>query len=181
MISAVLANPDVYETLPATKRAKIIPKLVSRGFRYQGEPLSAEANKIKSNAESGLRALDTLEKEISGFGGKAQLAASAVPGAPFARTLKAASGEVQDVITRLRTGAALNEEEQRFYMRQLPSILDLSDPGTIEYKMGLFRNLFQSLATLERKGRATVGPEGAGPAPQSQIQAPTKDPLKLFQ
>ena len=46
--------------------------------------------------------------------------------------------------TRLRTGAALNKEEQEFYDSQLPKVTD--QPRDIEYKLSLFEDLFSRLS-----------------------------------
>jgi hypothetical protein len=71
---------------------------------------------------------------------------SAIPGSLFARKYESAKREMLDVISRLRTGASLTENEEKFYKSQLPSLKDLSDPGTINYKINLFRDLFNGLA-----------------------------------
>ena len=144
LVTAVLTNPAVYDTLTPTLKAAILPDLTTLGFQYQGKPLSAEAQKVKENAESGLRAISTLENEIT-QGGKLRLVQAAVPfGLGGARILRTARNEIADVITRLRTGAALNEQEQAFYKRQMPSALDSG--ATIKYKLDLFRQLFQRLS-----------------------------------
>lgn len=106
------------------------------------KPLTAEQQKIKSNAESGLRSLATVEQalEVDSF---APLK-SKVPILRGRTPYHTASKEIADVLTRLRTGAALNKEEQKFYEGQTPQPLD--SPETIKYKIELFRNLFEQLA-----------------------------------
>ncbi len=105
--------------------------------------LGIEATKTRENAISGLAALKVVEEEIN----KDQniLLKAAVPGSIFARKFETARKEASDVITRLRTGAALNESEERFYKSQLPTILDYKNPEAIKYKIELFRNLFERL------------------------------------
>lgn len=106
------------------------------------KPLTAEQQKIKTNAESGLRSLDSLEKmlqkdSLAPLKAKIPILEARTPYATAAR-------EIADVLTRLRTGAALNKEEQKFYESQTPQPLDSQE--TIQYKLNLFRNLFQQLA-----------------------------------
>lgn len=106
------------------------------------KPLTAQQQKDKVNAESGLRSLDTVQNLIK-----------ADPNSPLKSKIPIVSGrspyataarEIADVLTRLRTGAALNESEEKFYASQLPDVFD--SPQTIEYKLNLFRNLFSSIA-----------------------------------
>lgn len=105
--------------------------------------LGIEATKTRENAISGLSALKVVEEEINKD--MNILLKAAIPGAIFARKFETARKEASDVITRLRTGAALNESEERFYKSQLPSVLDYKNPEAIKYKIELFRNLFTRL------------------------------------
>lgn len=104
--------------------------------------LGTEATKTRENAESGLRALQTIRDELS----TTTLLKAAIPGSLFARKYETAVKEAADVITRLRTGAAINANEEKFYRSQLPTLLDLTDPGTIKYKLQLLEDLFSSFA-----------------------------------
>ena len=105
--------------------------------------LGIEATKTRENAISGLGALKVVEDEINKD--MKILLKAAAPGAIFARKFETARKEASDVITRLRTGAALNESEERFYKSQLPSILDYGNKEAINYKIELFRSLFERL------------------------------------
>ena len=108
--------------------------------------LNAQQQKNATNAQSGLKAIDRLEQEITK--NPNALGQAWLPGSPGARILKTARGEAADVLTRLRTGAALNEEEQRFYQGQLPQLFD--SPETIQYKLELFRDLFNEISSGQR-------------------------------
>jgi len=109
--------------------------------------LGVEATKTKENALSGIRALNTIESEIR-RGGRGLLLLADLPGSLGARTLATARREASDVITRLRTGAALNENEEKFYLKQLPNSFD--GDKTIQYKMGLLRTLFSRMSVSQR-------------------------------
>ena len=128
---------------PKTRKVVTAAELgVAGGFRG---PMSPERQKMEENAQSGLRAIDKLRSELKKPGMLAELA---IPTSPAARTARAARGEMIDVITRLRTGAALNKDEQAFYRDQAPGLIDalFGDPDTIEYKLSIFENEFKGLA-----------------------------------
>lgn len=116
--------------------------------------MSPERQKMQENAKSGLRAIATLKEELKKPG---VLAALAVPNSPTARKARAARAEMVDVMTRLRTGAALNKDEQTFYRDQAPGLIDalFNDPSTIDYKLSIFADEFNGLA-------GTGTPNGGG-------------------
>lgn len=119
------------------------------------KPLSAEAAKVVSNANSGLTSLDQLQNILTEdpsarvktvlpgrglFGG---LGASVLGTSSY----DTAARNIADVITRLRTGAALTESEEAFYKSQLPQAFD--PPETVAQKMSMFRDLFESVASRQ--------------------------------
>jgi len=120
----------------------------------QEKPMSAEASKVVGNANSGLDSLSQLENIIAGQGGEVSKA-TLVPGRDLFGNLGSnvlgtaefdnASKNLADVITRLRTGAALTDSEEKFYKAQLPQAFD--SPEVIQQKLGTFRDLFQSVAS----------------------------------
>lgn len=117
-----------------------------------GGKLSAEASKVVANANSGLESLAQLEAMIS-QGGVPK--GTVVPGRNLLGGLGAsqlgtssydtAARNIKDVITRLRTGAAITENEERFYNAQLPQAFD--PPETVQQKLMMFRQLFESVAS----------------------------------
>jgi hypothetical protein len=109
------------------------------------KPPTATQQMAANNAQSGLRALQTAKELISNDSGI--IGTSKIPllgGLGKAGTYKTAVKEVADVFTRLRTGAALNNQEIDFYGGQLPQVTD--SPETIQYKLNLFGNLFNDVA-----------------------------------
>ena len=128
------------------------------------KPLSAEASKVLANANSGLTSLDQLSSMISkgGVPKGTVIPGRSLLGGAGANLLGTASYDtaarnIADVITRLRTGAALTESEERFYRSQLPQAFD--DPETIQQKLQLFNDLFSSIAN--RTGSAGTSLEDA--------------------
>lgn len=137
-----------YETLLGL--AENAMKFESAG---KGKPLSAEASKVIANAQSGLTSLDQvrsmLQKDPSLLGRTAipfreqlgGLGASALGTSSY----DTATRNIADVITRLRTGAAITENEEKFYRSQLPQPFD--PPETVEQKLQMFEQLFGSVAS----------------------------------
>ena len=159
----VQADPGIYKNLPDAQKKAVTNYMAQNGMTIpnvdETKPTPTELVKIRENASSGLRALAKVEEEIN-KGGNAVIFRSKLPFAPGARTYKAAVNEMKDVLTRLRTGAALNVDEQKFYEGQLPGAFD-SD-STIQYKLSIFRNLFTKLQTQGRDTSASTDNDPLG-------------------
>jgi hypothetical protein len=123
------------------------------------KPLSAEASKLVANAESGLTSLQQLSSMLQrdpSIQGKSAISGTFDPfGATSAAlgtsSYETAKSNIADVITRLRTGAALTESEEAFYKKQLPQPFD--PPQTVQQKLAMFNDLFQRVAGT---GRSTT-------------------------
>lgn len=119
----------------------------------QEKPLSAEASKVMANAQSGLTSLDQVRSMLQSD--PSLLGKTAVPfreqlgglGAAALGTSSydTAARNIADVITRLRTGAAITQNEESFYKSQLPQPFD--PPETIQQKLQMFEDLFSSVAS----------------------------------
>lgn len=116
------------------------------------KPMSAEASKVVANANSGLDSLSELEGLLqndpsvlqkTAIPGRAALG-GAVGNAIGTASYDTAARNVADVITRLRTGAALTDSEEKFYKSQLPQAFD--SPEVVQQKLNMFRNLFSSVS-----------------------------------
>lgn len=128
------------------------------------KPLSAEASKVLANANSGLESLGQLSDMIDKSGVPL---GTVLPGRDMLGGLGAsilgtsgydtAAKNVADVITRLRTGAALTEAEEKFYKAQLPQAFDPDDVK--QQKIQMFADLFNSISS--RTGTAGTDTEGA--------------------
>jgi hypothetical protein len=103
--------------------------------------------KDKANAQQGLKKISEIEGMLTKRGGVMGLE-TAVPylfQSGDTKQLTTANSEIMDIITRLRTGAALNQQEQEYYATKLPNIWD--DAETVQYKLNMFKDLFTALAT----------------------------------
>jgi hypothetical protein len=109
-------------------------------------PASTKATAINvNNAESGLRAIEKVRTELGKNPLVIPLSKLGIIGRyGGASSYMSAVKEVQDVFTRLRTGAALNRDEIAFYESQLPNIGDR--PEDIDYKLSIFQNLYANIA-----------------------------------
>jgi hypothetical protein len=183
LVKAILNDPEAFDTIPPAVKARVLPALQAQGFNYLGKPLGPELFRTSENAKSGLRRVADIESLLQGD--DTALAQLAVPGSPTQRRLKTAMAEVEDVITRLRTGAALNKDEQEFYSGQLPGILDaLSDyrnpnsASAVKYKLSLFKELFQGLS--QKQATATVGNKQAAPPKSAGLDLGTPEDFANF-
>lgn len=137
------------------KKAKSISDLKDAYDMYSptsSKPLNAAQQTLQANAQSGLRALGVVENTLKTDPNATWT--SKIPVVSGRSPYAAASREVADVLTRLRTGAALNKEEQDFYEKQLPQAFDT--PQVIQYKLSLFRNLFNKFATGQTPDTSTI-------------------------
>lgn len=116
------------------------------------KPLSAEASKVIANANSGLQSLQELEQIMQAdpsvlqktvIPGRSAMG-GAIANAAGTASYDTAARNISDVITRLRTGAALTESEEKFYRSQLPQAFD--SPEVVQQKLNMFRDLFSSVA-----------------------------------
>jgi hypothetical protein len=126
------------------KMASVISAMYQIGQPETPKALTSGQQTMLANAASGLRAIDTMDQVLSKEGSMA-IWKSKIPVVSGQSPYATASKEVADVLTRLRTGAQLNAQEQAFYQSQLPQPLD--NQQTIQYKLNLFRNLFNTLGT----------------------------------
>lgn len=140
---------------------KTVMDIVGAGKKAE-KPLSAEAAKVVSNAQAGLEAIDDFEALIAedpgafartgipGTGTLDNLTGGRVGGALGTDVIDAAGDQIIDVIARLRTGAAISQQEETRFKRYIPR------PGDSEkaraQKLGYLRRQFQRVA--DRSGSA---------------------------
>lgn len=161
-IQQILANGGTLED--ASKfvgLASTLQKLRSAGQK----PMSAESAKVTSNAQLGLQALSDLEGVIAE--NPSALRNSVIPGRTVAggvlgralgtQELDAAKQQVVDVIARLRTGAAITNDEAARFLQFLPVAAD--SPEVQAQKLGYLRQQFADI--LQRTGSASNSLEDA--------------------
>ena len=114
--------------------------------------LSAAGQQLKANATSGLNSLKTIKRELFGDENKnlnqpGDIRSNIIlrSGIGMAREYTSATKEMMDILVRLRTGAAISENEEKFYKSQLPTLTD--NEQTVRAKLKRFEDLFNNLST----------------------------------
>jgi hypothetical protein len=142
-----------------------LDKLFGSGSAKSTKPLSAEANKQSANAQNGLRALSNLQQMLKSDPSlplKDLAPGSVGRGITGAGQYEAARQEIVDVLARLRTGAAISKTEEARFKSQLPQVGDSAD--TIQYKLGLYQDLFSNILQRGQQGSPDLETLGLGAA-----------------
>lgn len=113
------------------------------------KPLSAEALKVKTAAESGL----ISTRKISDMVGNNLLtgATSVLSKTPFglgnknSQLFQNNAREISDVLARLRTGAAISQSEEKLYKKYIPNAFESQESQ--QDKLNKLNYIFQSLST----------------------------------
>ena len=123
----------------------------------QQRPLGVEAQKIVNNSGAGLRSLTDLETMIQRD--PSLVTKAALPGSSLTDGLlgtssyRAAIKNVQDAMSRLRSGASMTEQESARFDQMLPKFGDTTE--TIQYKIDEFKTYFRD---ANMNARGTSGP-----------------------
>lgn len=141
LAQGIFKNPSLFNQLTASDKAKAIPELVAAGFKFPRK-LSSEQEKAVNIADSGLFALQQLEDQITNDNG--QLDVSVLQSFnPFSQFSTLRRGVI-DALSRLQSGAALTEDEVKFYTNQTPGAFDPVD--TINTKRTQLAVLFSGIS-----------------------------------
>lgn len=109
------------------------------------KPLNSTQQQQANNAQSGLDSLSEIAQTLQSNPGASKLAS--LPGGSLTSSLtgtgsyKAAVNNATDVIGRLRSGGAINQDEEKRFKSLLPGAFD--DPETVNYKLTQLSTLFQ--------------------------------------
>lgn len=145
LVDSIVANPGLFNNLTPSIQASIIPALSAAGFKFPRKLTGAQAT-AQQNGQSALQALQTVE--ANAFDADGSVNTSALM---FAETglggLAAARREIIDVISRIRTGAALTASEEAFYKKQAPRAVD--DTATARQKMNQLAAFYAGIAGSE--------------------------------
>jgi hypothetical protein len=122
------------------------------------KPLSGEAARVLSVAQGGLEQLDRLTKAYNASGTMAKVNAM-IPGGMLqenARELRTVSSDLADRITRLRSGAAVTESEEKRFKALLPSPLNSAETNqkNLDALRLEFQRVEQSIISGPPKGGA---------------------------
>lgn len=109
---------------------------------------SALAQRDANNAASGLTQISNIKTWVTEDPDLITRVQTPVFGnMGTAGKMRKALKEVQDIYTRLRTGAALNSEEIAFYESQIaPNLINIADPTSFNYGLELAESFFAGIA-----------------------------------
>lgn len=133
------------------------PELVQKirgilGLDQTDKAMSGEYAKVKEIAESGLRQVDALGKEIVS-GNK--LIGAALPFSIGDRNTGFIQDDLTDLIGRLRSGGAINKDEEERFQRLIPGWLDLNEKQKL-YKLNELGQKFGGLAKTLKSDKSFV-------------------------
>jgi hypothetical protein len=117
----------------------------------KSKQLTSQQQKDATNAQSGLASLSKIQQTLQQNPHAA--GESALPGGSLTARLtgtgdyRAAVNNASDVIGRLRSGGAIQDDEARRYLAMLPSAFD--DPQTANYKLQTLGTIFSQIANPE--------------------------------
>lgn len=148
-IGQALMRAYVAGDAPAIKQLQGMYELASQFEEAQApkqKAMGVEAVKNMNNAQTGLQSLNDLEAMINNDSSLVTKAAAPdvaiLNGLMGTSQYRAAIKNVQDAMSRLRSGASMTEQESARFDKMLPSIGD--DPQTVQYKIQQFRDYFGS-------------------------------------
>lgn len=124
---------------------------------HAGKPMAAESAKVLGNVDSGLKQIDqlmgALEQDPSVF------QKWTMPGDPERSAIITMNEDLADILGRLRSGGAINKDEESRFRKQLLSIgpvrAILQDPKTAKFKLTKLKQLFSDI-------RQSVAPTDEG-------------------
>jgi len=135
LVEAVLANPNIYDTLTATAKTAIAPDLAAAGFSGFGKQLTESAIKKMSESRSAVKSLVDLrdilkanEKYIGPIAGFSALN----PYSP-ARKAQADIDRNKQRVGKTLEGGVLRKEDEEKYKKILATLSDT--PETAIYKV----------------------------------------------
>lgn len=144
----VLKRKITIKDLGAAEKPLIEAELRRRGLDLPRTLTALEQN-AQTQAIAGLAAIDTMDAMLK----KDPLLPekAVVPGllgrmVPGVSSFKTVRGEASDILSRIRTGAAINESEIKIYTNMLPAAGD--PPDAVQTKTAQFRGLFLAASGL---------------------------------
>lgn len=155
LVSAVIANPELFNQLTATDKAALAPALNALGFSSFGKPLSDTAIKEITQTETAIEQLnalkDTVKNNLQYIGPISGL--SALNPYSKARQVQADIDRVKQNVGKALEGGVLRKEDEEKYKKILATMTDT--PDTAEYKLNQL--IAQLTADIERyKGNQSL-------------------------
>lgn len=142
LAQSILNNPNLFNSLTPSEQGNIIPELDQAGFKFP-KKLSATQQDAQVDAQSALLSLQRLKDNL--FDEDGTLDRSKIAFAKFGIGIVSNDiAELTDVKTRIRTGAALTDNEIKFYRKQAPLQRDTAE--TAEKKLDQLAAFYAGIA-----------------------------------
>ena len=167
LVNAVIDNPELWNQMTSTEKARIAPTLNSLGFSAFGKPLSDTAIKEITQSETAVEQLNELKKiveENPEYIGPISGLQSLWPWSE-AKQVQAKIDLVKQMVGKSLEGGVLRKEDEEKYKKILATMFDT--PETAMSKInGLISTLTSNITTYKNKqalsGRNVPGETGAG-------------------
>jgi hypothetical protein len=166
LIDAVSANPALFESLTPTVKTRILPSLAAAGVQLPGRPLSGEASKVVGVAQTMLPEVDALMAAMRAPDFRMRMTKVKLGLDP---ELSRLVDNVADKVGRLRSGGAVNKNEEERFRGQILRWVDIGtgdNSGALQGLQGLRSEAESVLSQMNRGGAAP-----AGGAPQTKPAA----------
>lgn len=156
------------QDIPVEQRSAVAEALRLSGQQPPDTSTSASDRKFIASSETGMTAVDKIrnildtDKEKEGLEERKKLLLKTIPMSLGARDLSYWEQQAIDVIGRLRTGAVINDDEEKRFADLMPSILD--DDKLIKEKLDTLDREFARVAKKDPKQfiQSLVGEDGGG-------------------
>jgi hypothetical protein len=145
--NADLAKQQLAGEQPLQKgeREKLENKQFNQLFTGASKPLSDAAAKTVGNINSGLRQLDALEQSFATDPGVFTTTGLSATG----QAVRTMTEDLTDIIGRLRSGGAINKDEEKRFKGQLPAVGPIAGriekASTVKLKLQKLRALFSDI------------------------------------
>lgn len=154
-VAAILSNPQTYNDLTPSKKSELLPDLTKAGFSFPRK-LNATQQEAQVQAESGISSINDMRSQVFDANGqlkRGNLIKEALPFALGAQELRRMKNDAKDILTRIRTGAALNNTEVSFYSQLVPSATDTAESA--KYKLDQLEALYSGISggEVQLKGK----------------------------
>lgn len=120
----ILQNPELYDTLDARTKGRLLTHSLMKDFVYLGKPLSAERENLMAKSNASIGAIDRINKLLDSH--PEDYAQYFAPGKLGARELNAEVTFLKELYEKIQTGAASNSREDITYRTLIaPNIVEL--------------------------------------------------------
>lgn len=158
----VMQNPALLQSLPSAQQTAVIARLAQMGAQVPGKPLSAEASKLAGIVQTLPNEIEQLKNAFrSDYKGSLVGITTGTN-----RELVKLLDQVADKVGRLRSGGAINKDEETRFKRQIASFMDIP-----------FGNANNAIAALDGVlAEARTVAQGIQPGSQPGVQMPSGYP-----